>query len=211
MKRKKNEIKFIWNEDKVSLWNHLNGEERFRLDYDIQENDTVFDLGGYRGEWANKIYQKYKCNVFIFEPVKDFYEIIKNRFKGNEKIKVFNFGLGEKTREETIYISNDSSSILTKNGRTENIKIKQAKNFLAETRVGEIKLIKINIEGGEYEFLEHITEKNLHQNFENIQVQFHQFVESFEERRESVSRNLSKTHEITYNFDLVWENWKIKK
>ena len=211
MKRQKNEIKFIWEGDKVLLWNSLKGEINFRLNYQIKENDTVFDLGGYRGEWANNIYTKYRCNVFIFEPVEDFYNGIKTRFSNNKKIKAFNFGLGANTREEKIYISKDSSSTLNKTGSATSIRIKECKDFLEKERIEKIKLVKINIEGGEYEFLDHSIEKNLHTKFENIQVQFHKFVEGYEERREKISNELSKTHEITYNFDFVWENWRLKK
>ena len=45
----------------------------------------------------------------------------------------------------------------------------------------------------------------------NIQVQFHDFVLDAESRMKSIQADLRKTHELTYQYDFVWENWKLKK
>ena len=47
---------------------------------------------------------------------------------------------------------------------------------------GKIDLLKINIEGGEYEVLENLIENDLIKNIDNIQIQFHDFV--FSRRKE---------------------------
>ena len=61
--------------------------------YNLNENSIVFDLGGYKGDFAAKAYEDHKCNVYVFEPVKSFYERIRNKFQGNNKIKVLNYGI----------------------------------------------------------------------------------------------------------------------
>jgi hypothetical protein len=71
-----------------------------------------------------------------------------------------------------------------------------------------IDLLKINIEGGEYELLEHIIEKTLQNKIRNIQVQFHTWIENCEDRRKNIQDILRKTHKLTYNYDFVWENWE---
>jgi hypothetical protein len=43
----------------------------------------VFDLGGYHGEFAEKIYNKYQCSIYVFEPVKEHFNIIRSKFSGN--------------------------------------------------------------------------------------------------------------------------------
>ena len=111
MKRIKNEITFRWTKDKVQLWKLLDGENNFRLNYDIVDSDIVMDLGGYKGDWTKSIFEKYNCNVLIFEPVEDFYEEIKNKFSEEEKVKAFKFGLGSKNSSENIFLSGDSSSM----------------------------------------------------------------------------------------------------
>src|SRR6478609_5702767 len=55
-----------------------------RSDFDfLNDKSIVFDLGGYEGQWTSDIYSRYNCHVYVFEPVREFYEIIKNRFKNN--------------------------------------------------------------------------------------------------------------------------------
>lgn len=211
MKRTKNEITFRWTKDKVQLWKLLDGENNFRLNYDIVDSDIVMDLGGYKGDWTKRIFEKYNCNVLIFEPVEDFYEEIKNKFSEEEKVKAFKFGLGPKNSSENIFLSGDSSSMISKTGAKTTIEIKSAKEFLEKEDIKKVKLVKINIEGAEYELLEHLIDNDLCETFENIQVQFHKFIPDHEERRLEISKKLSSTHEITYNFDMVWENWRLKK
>ena len=71
-------------------------------------------------------------------------------------------------------------------------------------------MIKINIEGGEFEFLENIIKSELVTKFDNIQVQFHDFVPNSDIRMSEIQKELSKTHYLTYQFEYVWENWKRK-
>lgn len=90
-----------WVKDKV---NHL------LLDYDLSENSIVFDLGGYQGNWANDIYNKYRCNIIVFEPVSSFYKNIKKRFEFNYKINVYNCGLSDSNKNTKIFLNKDTST-----------------------------------------------------------------------------------------------------
>ena len=35
-----------------------------RLNYPLTKESVVFDLGGYKGGWSEKIYDKYQCQVY---------------------------------------------------------------------------------------------------------------------------------------------------
>ena len=61
-------------------WVKDNGDETLRLDYKLTKNSVVFDIGGYRGDFAESIYEKYNCTVYVFEPVQEYFEFIKKRF-----------------------------------------------------------------------------------------------------------------------------------
>lgn len=192
------------------LWIKQNGDNTLRLDYPITETSIVFDLGGYKGDWAQKIYDKYNCNVFVFEPVKSYYENIKQRFCNDNKIKIFPFGIGIENKKTFINIAKDSSSIINTNliGEVEEIHIKSIFDFLYDEKINNVDLIKINIEGAEFELLEDVTKCKKATMFSNIQVQFHQFVLDSHERREKIRTELSKTHKLTYDFEFIWENWQ---
>lgn len=184
--------------------------EQQRLEYNLDENSVVFDVGGYRGDWANKIYKKYQCYVYIFEPVKIFYDLIKIKFEGNNKIKVYNIALGNESKECVIYKQADRTSLHIKNENTETIHMLSFSDFIKQNPVERINVMKINIEGEEYNLLNNIIDNELHTNIANIQIQFHATVSEYILKREKIIDEFSKTHKRTFNYDMVWENWEIK-
>jgi FkbM family methyltransferase len=187
-------------------WCADNGDLTHRLNYDLDCNSVVIDLGGYRGDWTEKIFSKYNCNVNVFEPSSTFYEKISERFKGVQKIKVYNYGLGSSDSEVLLSIDGDASSIFTDAELKEKVIIKEANNFLSKFK--DIDLIKINIEGAEYDLMEYLLQQNMVSNIKNLQIQFHQFIDNSIQRRCIIQEKLSKTHKITYNYDFIWENWE---
>jgi len=196
---------------RVRPWLKIRGDENLRLDYDLNENSVVFDLGGYEGEWSNDIFSKYGCYVHVFEPVREYSEAISKRFEGSKKIFVYNFGLSDRDKVEIISVDDNSSSIYKTSGsKFENIVLKNVVTFIEKNNLRAVDLIKINIEGGEYDLLEFLVNDPIIKNITNIQVQFHEFVPKARERMVNIQKKLAETHELTYHYPFVWENWKIK-
>lgn len=83
-------------------------------------------------------------------------------------------------------------------------------DFLKALDIGRTDLMKMKIEGGEYESLEHLIQSSLVKFIRNIQVQFHNVVPHAKERMLAIQRELTKTHALTYQYQFVWENWKLK-
>ena len=71
--------------------------------------------------------------------------------------------------------------------------------------------MKINIEGAEYDLVEHLIDTKLVEIIRNIQVQFHDFVPNAESRMRKIQEKLRITHSISYQYRFVWENWALKK
>ena len=191
----------------VIPWFTAKGDTTLRLNYDLNENSIVFDLGGYMGQWTSDIFAKYCCTVYCFEPVRHFYEGIERRFAKNNKVKVYRFGLAGSNRTESISLLADGSS-LYRGEKNEGIQLVEFDQFMTQKGIEKIDLVKINIEGGEYELLEHLIEKKIVNRIDNIQVQFHDFVKDASERMEMIQRRLSETHAPTYQYEFVWENWR---
>jgi len=192
-------------------WNDVRGDDTHRLNYTLNENSIVFDVGGYEGWFADKIFNKYNSNIYVFEPVTEFYEKIKNRFNGNEKIKVFHFGLGAKTESIEMSLDTDGSShVSNESSKKEIVQIKSIVEFLSENNLNDIDLIKINIEAAEFDLLDNIIKESKASCFKNIQVQFHTFIPDCVERRNKIRKHLSETHKTTYDYEFIWENWKLK-
>lgn len=196
---------------RVLPWFAVNGDETLRLNYDLNDKSIVFDIGGYKGEFARDIFCKYNATIYIFEPIKSFFQIIQSKFVNNQKVKIHNFGLAGKDDQIQISMSDNASSVFLKTEDSETIHLKSIVNFIQENNIQTVDLIKINIEGGEYELLESLIENNLISVFKNIQVQFHDFLlENGKERMNKIQENLSKTHQTTYQYEFVWENWELK-
>lgn len=194
-------------------WLQDNGEAK-RLDYNLNEDSIVIDVGGYKGEWAAKIHNKYGCYIHIYEPVKSFYEQIVDKFAGNNKIFVYNYGLGGSTREEYISLDEDASSTevmkvqnLFDGGAHEKIQINNIFAELYDLKLLEIDLMKINIEGGEYELLEEMIDTGVIERFGNIQIQFHDFVTDAEKKRDAIIERLKETYCCEFCYEFVWESW----
>jgi FkbM family methyltransferase len=190
-------------------WFKINGDKTLRLNYDLNENSIVFDIGGYKGEFAGDIFCKYGCHIYIFEPIMEYYTEIKNKFINNSKIKVFPFGLGMKDSSELISFNENSSSLFRSSEKQVLIQIKSLNGFIEDNNIFNIDLMKINIEGAEYDLLDSLISKNNHSIVQNFQIQFHDFVFSDgKERMFKIHSELVKSHSLSYQYEFVWENWK---
>jgi FkbM family methyltransferase len=208
----RNQIPFLEEKQhkRVAKWLTHNGDNTLRLDYDLNKQSVVFDLGGYHGQWSSDIYSKYLCTIFIFEPYVPYFDLIKTRFEKNSDINVFDFGLASKNQEIEIYFDQDSTSIIKKTSKGSRIKLNSFLSFVQDRNIGFIDLIKINIEGAEFDLLEHICDSGFQSNIKNLQIQFHDFFPDSDSKVKLIRERLSETHKPTFIFDFVWENWELK-
>jgi FkbM family methyltransferase len=198
-------------EKRVVHWFNVNGDKTYRLNYNLNQNSLVLDLGGYEGQWTSDIFSIYCCNIMIFEPVTQYAENIRQRFQKNPQITIYEFGLSNETKYETLSIKQDGSSIYDKGGKLCQIYLIKAIDFFKNNNVNYVDLMKINIEGGEYDLLDHLLDTNLVESINNIQVQFHDFVPDAESRMKKIQSRLEITHYLTYQYPFVWENWALRK
>ncbi len=198
------------HQKEVARWYADGGDVKFRYTYPLNKKSVVIDAGGYEGEWAQGIYDKYLCNIYVFEPINKYYKDIVKRFSAFDRVKIFHAGLSGKDREEKMSVEDVTSSVFKKGKKTETVKLLDIKDFCEKSGIRKIDLVKINIEGGEYELLERIIDSGMVKDIKYIQVQFHNFFPNAEKRMEKIQRKLSKTHRPTYQYWFVWDNW-VKK
>ena len=198
-------------EGRVALWHQNPKHMSLRFVYNLDASSIVFDLGGYEGQWASDIYSRYCCTVHVFEPVQAYADNIRNRFARNPRIQVHPFGLGSSDTEIRIGMGNDGSSVFKEAGQAVIGRLVEAKMFLDQHSIVEIDLMKINIEGGEYDLLSHFLDTGVAAQVKNIQVQFHDFVPDAEAKMKGIQERLSVTHSLTYQYEFVWENWMLKE
>lgn len=200
-------------EKNVALWYANNATETllFNCPY-LNKESLVFDIGGYKGEWAKNIFCRYMPNIYIFEPVHTFSEHIKNSFIKNDKVHIFNFGLSDINTICDIQLSEDASSICTKkqNAILESIEIRKISDFILLNNIKKIDLMKINVEGSEYNIIKDLHNHDLLKNIHTLQIQFHDFVDSAPQKINECQQILSQHHTKTWGYDLVWEGWSQK-
>jgi len=188
-------------------WFANEGDKTVRLDYALGPESIVFDVGGFEGQWASDIFARYCCVVHVFEPVPKYAQAIETRFVGNPRIHVHGFGLAGRTREEQIAIIGDGSSIFARGDEHMSIKLKSAREFCDQAGFEQLDLMKINIEGGEYELLEHLLETGAVARVRHFQIQFHDFVPDARQRMERIQQQLGRTHRLCWQYPFIWEGW----
>ena len=194
----------------LKKWYADGGDDALRYDYDLNEKSLVLDIGGYKGQFASDIYARFNCRVLIFEPVKAFAEEMGARFKHNDRIEVIQKALGASRRTERMSVCDDGSSTWKTGARKEDIDFEDVALLFSERRITRVDLMKINIEGGEYELLPRLCETGLIRLVGNLQVQFHELTADSDARMNDIQKELSKTHTPAYQYRYVWESWRQK-
>lgn len=189
------------------------GDYHLRYNYLLNNESVVFDVGGFSGEFSSNLFSRMPCRIYIFEPVREYADLIKDRFKYNKMIKTHEFGLSNKTEKKKLaFIGEGSSTHRIRKAKKEggdilSIKLVDIIEFINKNSILEIDLLKLNIEGGEYEVLPRLIEKNKIMNIKYLQIQFHDIDKESKIKKDIIRKDLEKTHYCEYCYEFIWENW----
>lgn len=189
-------------------WLEANGDKTLRMDYPLNETSVVLDVGGYEGQWASDIFSRYLCRVYIFEPIPEYAHRIRIRFRNNDKITVHQCAVGRENAMVHMHVAGDASSMKSDPGASLTVSMCALESILKLEGIASVDLMKINIEGGEYDLLEHMIESGAISIIRYLQIQFHDFVPKAEERMRALQVALARTHFPTYQYPFVWEGWE---
>jgi FkbM family methyltransferase len=175
----------------------------------IGARSVVFDVGGFQGNWAADIHDRYGATIHIFEPHPAFARDISQRFRDNPAMTVHAFALGH--TEGSLHLSDDgdASSGLRTAKHAVTGRIEPVTRFFAANDIPRIDLMKINIEGGEYDLLPALVDAGILPRIGILQVQFHLFSAGDIPRRDAIRAMLAKTHSCDWSYDFVWEQWSL--
>jgi FkbM family methyltransferase len=189
-------------------WVRDSGDTTHRVNYNLNKSSIVFDLGGYLGDWATVIYNRYGSKMYIFEPIPDYEKQIREAFQDIHSVKIIGAAASNVSSTSSINLSGDSSSMFEKG----NIDIRTVDivEFIRSENISNIDLMKINIEGAEYDVMEHLIENGLHSIIKNFQIQYHLNVKSYNTRLDWITTELQKTHICSYSYRYIWEGWGLR-
>lgn len=187
--------KITLHPDSLATW-YADNLEHLRYDYQVAPNDLIIDVGAFEGEWATRIYRDSHCRCIVVEPGVEI-----GAFPHGQ---IINKAAG--MHNGTLNMGGDrfARSVFYEGGL-------QVECFDINSILNEpVAILKLNIEGSEYEILDHIIGHGKHKNIRNIQVQFHQ-IEGvpYEMWYEELAKKLSETHKLTWRYPYCWENWAL--
>jgi FkbM family methyltransferase len=191
-------------------WLLSNKSKHLLKDIILNENSLVIDGGAFKGEFTARILQEFNCKVHCFEPIPSFANSLIQRFKQNSNVTVYDLALGNKDTVITISVDENASGTYAKSKNSINVKSIDITTHIDSCQIKKIDLLKLNLEGAEYDILDKlITENRIHL-VDALLVQFHDFVPNHNERYKNLYQNLVLTHKLEWQYEFVWELWKLK-
>lgn len=134
----------------------------------IGNNSTILDIGANVGDVTDMLIKTYDPKIYCYEPNIGCYKHMVSRFKNNPKIKIFNFAVSNFTGKTFLYFHKKAKNISEFNQRSSLKKEKDGLDINKKIEVScvdiknildqhnRIDLIKIDIEGSEYEIMPEI-------------------------------------------------------
>ncbi|NQV78057.1 MAG: FkbM family methyltransferase [Lutibacter sp.] len=206
---------FLKDADALLALEWIKNDRKFdyRHRYSLPTNAVIFDFGGYKGDWTASMLKLHPhSTVHVFEVVPEYVAILERRFGSDKRVKIYNFGLGKDNSILKFTIEDLASSTFRldkiSNEKIIEASIYDASEFMDKHNFQNINLCKMNIEGGEFDLLSRLVEVGYISRFENIQIQFHNYGEWSIQYRDKLRTQLAKTHNSTYDYAWIFENWR---
>lgn len=179
-------------------------------EFDLDAESVVFDVGAYRGEWAETILDRYGCRLWAFEPDPTSFPHLVERVGERPGVACCAYGLGGADGTAELALAAFGSSIFGADGAfgTRTVHIRDVAAALAELGVERIDLMKVNIEGGEYDLLDRLIACDALPRVRQLVVQFHEWHPGAYRRRRAIRRALGRSHREVWCYDWIWELWR---
>jgi FkbM family methyltransferase len=140
------------------LLEHL--ARRWTGQYDI----TVVDVGAHRGAYALAVQSAFgaRAQVFCFEPDQVSFEALERQVDANARIRCFRLALGRTPRTARLFTDRGGSPLASLHSETLSLSAEHSESVRVETldrisqklRMGQIDLLKVDVEGQELSVLE---------------------------------------------------------
>jgi FkbM family methyltransferase len=192
----------------ISRYVRLHKNNEILYDHDLNTNSVVMDLGAYKGEFTAELTKRYSPRIFLFEPIKEYYDLSQQRFASDNKISCYNFAVGVSTQIRINKNNNKSSTYFEgKQLEIEVVDSKSISDVISQLEIKYVDLMKLNVEGSEFTILKDLIDFDMVSKIHRILVQFHTFVPNSAELRREIRKDLQLTHREVFNFPFVWEYW----
>jgi FkbM family methyltransferase len=187
--------------DEQPIFNNYNEffVDKIYDDLNIKNLDCCFDLGANVGLFT-KYLKTINCNkVFCFEPNKLAFESLEKNLKNEDNIKLFNLAVSHNNKPLRLYID-DGNSLISSACDVKNnyydVQTTTLKDILLENKIDNVDLIKIDIEGMEFDLIDNLDD-SIFNKVDRFLIEYHDFY--FKDGAEKLEGLKSKLSYNGYN------------
>jgi FkbM family methyltransferase len=179
---------------------------------DIDADSVVIDVGAFTGSWAQHMVERYDPVIYAFEPNPNSFARLREKAVNNPKLQPMPYGLGDEDVTVEFTLNGLGSSMCderTRHSDTPRIKVEIAAidRVWNDLQLGQVDLMKINIEGAEFPLLDKMIKADLLKNVGCFMIQFHEWHPGAYSKRQDIRQELSKTHRLEWDYHFIWEKW----
>ncbi len=176
---------------------------------DLDERSTVVDAGAHVGEWAQQIGERYGCRILAFEPSPRTYDRAAKALREHNAV-LLPYALGAADSRADLVFDGPGSSLFQQRGRfgAVEVDVRDVAGVFEELQIEHLDLLKLNIEGGEYDVFDRLSETGWLPKTRLISVQFHEWHPNAYRRRRQIRNRLRRTHVEEWCYPWVWEFWR---
>jgi len=193
-------------------WFYVRGDETLALDWPLNENSLVWEIGGFEGRWVRQIWDKFGCNITVFEPQIWACKRLREKFIAIPKVQIHPYGLwiSDTTLSLNDYYTDGASVVKPAKGKDR--ADGDFRYYAHQFSDLHIDVCLMNIEGGEYVLLPEFIRSGVIRQIDNFWCQFHPgyYSENDHQTFDEICAQLEETHEMLWNCYPTAVAWRKK-
>ena len=171
--------------------------DRRALDWPLDRDSVVVEVGGYKGRWALQIAERYNPRLLIFEPQPWAADVCRTVL--GERAQVIECALGVEDDSAAIMSKweTDGCSLVDSGGAGALVQVREIGGAFSALGLTHIDLMLMNIEGYEYTLLPYMLERDILPC--RLMAQFHTFADPDGMRLAGIYEQLA-----AHNYHIAW-------
>ena len=145
----------------------------------LRDDSIVIDMGSHLGQFSHQVSKLFGCQCYAIEALPSLF----NKIKETSLVKKFNYAISSKSQPLEFCISDnpEANHIATVSfegdGKHQKIQVNgiTLNDFLEENNIDNIDLLKVDIEGAEFELFSSLNDETICQ-IKQITIEFHDFM-----------------------------------